>query len=69
MEVTLKTMALAATVCHFDVVELWCEHESNYDFECKFTYATVDVQEKYKLMDCLLSAKQVIGLFCTALCF
>ena len=33
MEVSLKTMALAASVSHFEIIEVWCEQESNYDFE------------------------------------
>ena len=48
-----------ATVSDFDLVEFWCENESNNDFERKFTYSA-SKHEEYQMMDCLLSSKQVI---------
>jgi hypothetical protein len=48
-----------ATVSDFNLVEFWCENESNNDFERKFTYSA-SKHEEYQMMDCLLSSKQVI---------
>lgn len=47
MEVTYKTMELAASSFHFEIVELWYYDESADFFECKFVYATPETKDKY----------------------
>eukprot|EP01035_Chromulina_nebulosa_P011106 gene11106-14854_t len=49
MEVTIKTMELAASVSHFDIVELWFEEAPN-SFECKFAYATDYVHTNFPVI-------------------
>ena len=59
MEVALKTMALAASISHFDIIEVWCdEHELNCDFECKFTHVA-SAEHQYNPLDFISSSKQV----------
>ena len=64
MEVSLKTMALAASVSHFEIIEVWCEQESNYDFECKFIHTAADVEQKYNSLDFAFPSKQVLCGLC-----
>ena len=46
MEATTSTLALAASISKFDVVELWIEESPNV-FECKYIYATPGVRLLY----------------------
>ena len=47
MESTQKTLELAAFVSKFDIIEIWIEDSLINSFECKFAYATGEVQKEF----------------------